>query len=73
MHNIFYPQTWREASLDIAKLWFMNECRSEEDLDLADRMFEDMDYFKDEKAMATISSHIVNLCENHQPNSYEEV
>lgn len=31
MQKVFYPMTWREAQLDLIRLWFINEVKTKED------------------------------------------
>ncbi len=47
MHNFFYPMHWRETTVDIQKIWILNECKSKEDLDKADELFKQANFLKD--------------------------
>ena len=31
MQKVFYPMSWREAQLDLIRLWFINEVKTKED------------------------------------------
>lgn len=72
MHNFFYPMHWRETTVDIQKIWILNECKSKEDLDKADELFKQANFLKDSSFRQKSFQHILKLSKA-SPNNYEEV
>lgn len=74
MHDIFYPQHWKEACLNVEKLWLINECKNRQDLDKADSLFDqNCRYFDDAEARQKIGQHVLKVGEENQFNTYDEV
>jgi hypothetical protein len=58
MHDIFYPQTWQEATLTCEKLWLLTECKSKEDFQNCDKLFETPEYLADEEVRQRLTHQI---------------
>jgi len=39
MQKVFYPMSWREAQLDMIRLWFLNEVKNRDDFVRAKQIF----------------------------------
>lgn len=45
MHNVFYPMDWQETTIDIRKIWAMYECKTTDEIQKSNELFESEDYF----------------------------
>ena len=55
IHNIFYPIDWQETNIDIQKLWLINECKTKEDIEKANILFENPEFLKDKSVRNKVS------------------
>jgi len=56
--------TWREAQVDIMRLWLTAECKTKEDLTKASDIFQKVDFYENKEYLTTANKLILDLANN---------
>lgn len=65
--------TWREAQVDIMRLWLTAECKTKEDLTKANEIFQKANFHECQEYLTTANKLILELANNQTSSQFEEV
>ena len=61
VHSVYFPMTWREAQIDIMRLWLVAGCKTKEDLTRANEIFQKPDFIDNQEYLSTANQLILDL------------